>query len=117
VTASAPYDRALALASLVRTMRNHYLAVHCTCGAARVIAVGQMARNQRLADRTLAHVALRLSCEGCRTGPDEVWLTESIFGIGLAPSGAVSLGWSICLVERPKAGARHLRVMPEARKA
>ena len=61
VTASAPYDRALALASLVRTMRDHYLAVRCICGAARVIAVGQMARDRRLVDRTLAHVALRLS--------------------------------------------------------
>ena len=70
VTASAPYDRALALASLIRTMRDHYLAVQCTCGAARVIAIARMARDRRLADRTLAHVALRLSCEGCRTGPD-----------------------------------------------
>lgn len=117
MTAPAPYDRALALASLVRTMRDHYLAVSCTCGAARVIAVGQMARDRRLADRTLAHVALRLACEGCRNGPDEVWLTESIFGIGPAPAGSVSLGWSICLVERPKVGARHLRVVPDARKA
>ena len=117
MTSSAPYDRALALASLVRTMRDHYLAVRCTCGAARVIAIGRMARDRRLADRTLAHVALRLSCEGCRTGPDEVWLTETIFGIGPAPKGAVSLGWSICLVKRPKSGARHLRTMPEAREA
>ena len=113
MTQPAPYDRALALASLVRTMRDHYLAVHCACGAARVIAISRMARDRRLADRTLAHVALRLSCEGCRTGPDEVWLTETIYGIGPAPTGAVGLGWSICLVERPKAGARHLRTMPE----
>ena len=113
MAASSPYDRALALASLVRTMRDHYLAIRCTCGAARVIAIGRMASDRRLADRTLAHVALRLSCEGCQTGPDEVYLTESIFGVGPAPTGAVSLGWSICLMERPKAGARHLRTIPD----
>lgn len=113
MTQPAPYDRALALASLVRTMRDHYLAVRCTCGAARVIAIGHMAGDRRLADCTLAHVALRLSCEGCRTGPDEVWLAESIYGIGPAPTGAVALGWSICLVERSKTGARHLRTVPK----
>ena len=69
MTASAPYDRALALASLSARCETITSAVRCTCGAARVIAIGQMARDRRLADRTLAHVALRLSCEGCRTGP------------------------------------------------
>lgn len=110
-----PYDRALVLASLVRTMRDHYLHVRCKCGAARVIAIGRMVRDRRVADCTLAHVALRLSCEGCYTGPDEIHLTQSIFGVGPAPAGAVGLGWSICLVERSKEGLRHLRRTPATR--
>ena len=109
---TAPYDRALVLAALVRTMRDHYLAVRCCCGAERVIAVGQMARDRRVADHTLAHVALRLSCTGCHDGPDEVHLTASIHGLGPPPSGSVTLGWSICLVQRPGVGARRLRTLP-----
>ena len=103
------YDRALVLAALVRTMRDHYLAVRCGCGAGRVIAIRQMATNRRLADRTLAHVALRLACERCCNGPDEVFITETIYGVGPEPHGAVALGWAISLVQRPSDGARLLR--------
>lgn len=109
---SAPYDRALALASQVRTMRDHYLAVRCSCGASRVIALLQMARNRSLANCTLAHVALRLSCTGCHNGPDEVYLTATIYGIGPLPTGSVSLVWTLPLVERPAGGAKHLRRVP-----
>jgi len=105
----APYDRALVLASLVRTMRDHYLAVRCGCGAARVIALGRMAADPRMADRTMAHVALRLACERCRTGPDEVFLTETIYGTGPQPQGMDTAGWAIPLVQRTGGGARLLR--------
>ncbi len=63
----APYDRALALASLVRTMRDHYLAVRCGCGAGRVIALEAMARDRRVANLTLAHVALKLATRAATT--------------------------------------------------
>ncbi len=82
-----PYDRPLALASLVRTMRDHYLAVRCGCGAERVIAIARMADNSRLADYTLAHVAMTLRCEGCHDGPDEVHLAATVHGLRPA-SGA-----------------------------
>ena len=109
MTLVAPYDRALALAALARTMRDHYLAVVCGCGARRVIAVRNVAADPRLADLTLAHLALRLACPGCSNGPDQVFLAESIHGVGPAPTGAIELGWAICLVDRPVAGARLLR--------
>ena len=52
--AGAPYDRALALASLVRTMRDHFLDVRCSCGAKRVISLQQMVRNRSVADSGVA---------------------------------------------------------------
>ena len=109
MTRTAPYDRALVLAALVRTMRDHYVAVRCGCGASRVIALGQMAAKRGLADRTMAHVALRLSCERCCNGPDEVFMTETIYGVGPEPHGAAALGWAIPLVQRSIEGARLLR--------
>ena len=109
MTSLAPYDRALALASLVRTMRDHYLAVRCSCGASRVIGLRQMAQDRRLADRTLAHIALRLSCTGCYNGPDEVHLTATTSGVGPVPMGSQSLIWTLPLIERSDPGAKQLR--------
>ena len=50
------------------------------CGERRVIAFGVMARDRKLATATLAHVALRITCRGCKTGPDEVHLCATIDG-------------------------------------
>ena len=109
MTQTAPYDRALVLASLVRTMRDHYLAIRCGRGAGRVIAIRQMAADRRVADGTMAHVAVRLACDRCCSGPDEVFLTETIFGVGPPPYGAVALGGAVLLVQRATDGARLLR--------
>jgi hypothetical protein len=103
-----PYDRALALASHVKTMRNHHLAVLCSCGAERVIHIGRMADDKRLAHYTLAHVAMSLKCEGCEDGPEEVHMTMTVFGLD-APPGAVEIGWSIPLVVRPKMASYRVR--------
>ncbi len=99
-----PYDRALVLAAQVRTMRDHFIEVRCGCGARRVIALKQMAKDPRVATATLAHVALRISCRGCHTGPTEVHLTATMFGL-VPPSGGGGIVWSIPLVERPPGGA------------
>ncbi len=90
-------------------MRDHFLDVRCSCGAARVIALQQMARDRRFADRTLAHVALCLSCSGCHDGPDEVHLTATISGLGPPPMPHHSLVWTLPLVVRPDSGAKRLR--------
>ena len=113
MTSAPPYDRALALASLVRTMRDHYLAVRCSCGASRVIGIRQMAEDRRLAYCTMADVALRLRCTGCHNRPDEVHLTATVSGIGPPAMPSHSLVWTLALVERPAVGAKHLKRVPE----
>ncbi len=103
-----PYDRPLALASLVRTMRDHFLAVRCGCGAERVIAVARMASNPQVAGYTLAHVAMSLRCEGCYDGPDEVHLTATVHGLKRAV-GSGDLVWTMPLVVRDGRGTKRLR--------
>lgn len=103
-----PYDRALALAAQVRTLRDHYLDVSCGCGEHRVIALGQMARDPRIATATLAHVALRITCHGCHTGPDEVFLCATVYGRE-EPAFGGGLVWTLPLVTRPKGGSYHRR--------
>jgi hypothetical protein len=92
------------LAAQVRTLRDHYLEVRCGCGARRVISLKQMAADRRVATATLAHVALRLSCHGCTTGPAEVHLTATTFGL-VPASGGGDICWSLPLVERPGTGS------------
>lgn len=57
-----PYHRALDLAAQVRTMRDHYLEVSCSCGDRRVIGLGVMAQDRTVATATLARVALKITC-------------------------------------------------------
>ena len=104
-----PYDRALALASQVRTMRDHYLDVSCGCGARRVIALGVMASDARLASATLAHVALELSCHGCHSGPDKVYLCATIHGRQPPLVGGGDVVWVLALIERGPRPSYHLR--------
>ena len=53
-----------------------------------------------MANLTLAHVALRLKCEGCEGGPDEVHLTATHCGLGPSPNPGISLVWTLLLLER-----------------
>ena len=103
-----PYDRALALAAQVRTMRDHFLEVRCGCGARRVIALARMAEDKRIATATLAHVALRAACHGCHTGPTEVHLCATINGLQ-PPQYGGGIVWSVALVERKHAGSYYRR--------
>ena len=103
-----PYDRALALAAQVRTMRDHYLDVSCGCGDRRVIALGVMARDSLTATATLAHVALRLSCRGCRNGPDDIYLCATINGRE-APTFGGGTVWTMPLVTRERQPSYHRR--------
>ncbi len=56
-----------------------------------------MARDRRVAGYTLAHVALKLRCQGCHTGPDQVHLTATTHGIGPAAAGGGGLVWTLPL--------------------
>ena len=71
--------------------------------------LARMARDRRTAGLTLAHVALRLRCEGCHNGPDEVRLTAR--NNEHAPSNLTSPGWVLPLVEREPPPSYHRRRM------
>lgn len=103
-----PYDRALALASQVQTMRDHFLEVSCGCGERRMIALGVMARDRTVASATLAHVALRIACRGCTTGPDEVHLCATIYG-RTPPTFGGDTVWTMALVLRGVQPSYHRR--------
>ncbi len=103
-----PYDRSLVLAAQVRTLRDHYLEISCGCGARRMVALARMAEDGTLATATLAHVALSISCHGCHTGPDEVYLCATIYGREPAQFGGGSV-WTVPLVTRPNGGSYRLR--------
>lgn len=108
-----PYDRPIALAAQVLAMRDHYLDVSCGCGGHRVIAIARLAERPKLRSMTLASVALRLTCDRCKTGPDEVHLTATAFGLRPAAFGG-DIVWSIPLWKRQgKGGSYHLRYIPE----
>lgn len=100
-----PCDRSLALAAQVSTMRDHFLEVSCGCGESRVISPAVMAKERRIATATLAHIALRITCHGCKTGPDEVHLCATSRGRQAAKFGgrgsvddAVGHAWQVAIL-------------------
>jgi hypothetical protein len=93
-------------------MKNHYLAVGCSCGARRVIALARMADDRRVRGFTLAHVAMSLACQGCLDGPDEVHLTATVHGMWPATSGGDAV-WTVPLVVRDGSGAKRLRFVDD----
>ena len=68
-------------------MRDHYFEVCCGCGARRVIALGMMAEHSKTRSVTLASVAAKVQCAARRSGPDEVHLPATIYGIESPPVG------------------------------
>ena len=104
-----PIDRAFALACFPSSLRSYYLAVRCGCGAKRVVALEQLARDRHCARMTLAHIIIRMACKSCTTGPDEVILTETIHGLGPIAGAPGSIGWAIQLFGRPTGGGYHYR--------
>lgn len=95
----------------VSAMRNHYLEIRCGCSARRVIALGRMAEHPKTRHLTLATVAARVKCEGCFTGPDEVHMTATIYGLEPPDFGGDGV-WSIPLRVRPGGGSYRLRHVP-----
>lgn len=89
-------------------MRDHFLDVSCSCGDRRVVALGVMAKERRIATATLAHAALRNTCHGCKTGPDEVHLCATVNGRVPATFGG-GIVWTMALVEREPRPSYHLR--------
>ncbi len=104
-----PYDRALALAAQVRSMRDHFLDVSCGCGDHRVIALGLVAKDRQLAAATLADLALRLTCHGCYRGPDEIYLCATSHGRSAPEVGGGNEVWTLPLHTKERQPSYHLR--------
>lgn len=86
--------------------------MRCNCGAERVIGLEAMARDRRYVNLTVAHVALRLDCSGCKDGPDEVHLAATPHGLH-APPGNGGIIWTMPLVTRERHdGGRRMRFIP-----
>ena len=95
-SATPPFDRAIALACTMGTLRGRWLYVRCTCLASSCRPVRLILRDDPVAARsTLADVLVRLRCDTCRARPASVHLTET----PLPPDvvGNVVPGWHLLL--------------------
>jgi hypothetical protein len=95
----APYDRSLALACQVRTLRAFWLEVRC-CRGVSLLPLQLMAGKGE-AGRTLADVVVRLRCQACGKAPAAVALIETANAPPAAYGG--SQGWRVMLIEDRKA--------------
>lgn len=108
-----PFDLQFALAAQVLAMTDHYLEVVCGCGARRVIGLCRLAGSPRIRTMTLATVALKVKCEACFTGPDEVHLTATVHGLHPPPVTGDAV-WSLLLWQHsPRGGSYHHRRLPD----
>ncbi len=101
-----PFDRAVALACTMQTLRGRWLTVRCGCGASSTPPIKLMlADRPELARATLADVLVSLRCHKCRARPASVALVETSYG-GLEEGGGgpSERGWRLVLHCRPSAG-------------
>ena len=95
--ATPPFDRAIALACTMATLRGRHLHVQCSCGASHGMPVRLMLQEQpATATQTLADVVVRVRCHACSGRPRAVYLAEDARGPGPL-SGTVAPGWSVLL--------------------
>lgn len=93
-----PYDRAVALACTLRTVRTRWLSVQCRCNYHTPYPIRAMlAQHPGWAAQTIADTLVRLRCHGCG-GRDRltVHLCETAHGCG-PQSGTVRRGWVLLL--------------------
>ncbi len=77
-SATPPFDRAIALACTMHTLRGRWLYVRCACLASSSRPVRLILRDDPAAGRrTLADVVVRLRCDACNARPVSVHLTET----------------------------------------
>ena len=91
-----PFDRAIALACTMQTLRGRWLYVRCGCLASSCRPVRLILRDDPAAARSsLADVLVRLRCDTCKARPVSVHLTET----PLPPDvvGDVVPGWHLLL--------------------
>ncbi len=93
-----PYDRTIALACTMHTLRGRWLHVRCRCGHSTPHPVRLMLIEQpNWAGRTLADVLVNLRCRGCRGRRRlTIHLCEDAHGVGSLPK-SIQPGWALLL--------------------
>jgi hypothetical protein len=93
-----PFDRAIALACTMTTLRARYLSVRCGCGAIETRPVRQMLQvDPGAARRSLADVVVHIRCHACRQRPATIHLCADAHGPGPIRGGPEP-GWSVLLL-------------------
>lgn len=93
-----PFDRVVALACTMRTLRGRWLNVRCRCGHTTPNPVRLMLQEQpECGGQTLADVLVRLRCRGCQ-GRNRltIHLCEDAHGVGSLPR-SIQPGWALLL--------------------
>jgi hypothetical protein len=92
-----PFDRAIALACTMATLRARWLYVECRCGAIQGRSVRLMLQaDSSAAGRTLADVVVHIRCYVCHQRTVTIHLCADAHGPGPIRGGP-SAGWSVLL--------------------
>ncbi len=95
--AAPPFDRTIALACTLQTVRGRWLHLRCGCGTAEAQPVRLMIQNRpEAAAGTLADAVVRLRCGACGARPATVHLCQDGHGPGPIVGGPET-GWSLLL--------------------
>lgn len=79
LSATPPFDRAIALACTMHTLRGRWLYVRCACLASNSRPVRLILRDDPAASRrSLADVVMHLRYHACDAWPASVHLTETL---------------------------------------
>ncbi len=96
-SATPPFDRVIALACTMRTLRGRWLHVRCRCGRSTPHPVRLMLREDpACAAQTLADVLVALRCGGCQGRRVTVHLCQDAHGVGSLPK-SIAPGWALLL--------------------
>jgi hypothetical protein len=96
-----PFDRTIALACTMATLRARWLFVACGCGTVQALPVRQMIQEDASAGgRTLADVVVHVRCHACRRRPATIHLCADAHGPGPIRGGPEP-GWSVLLHGKP----------------
>ena len=95
--ATPPFDRAVALACTLASVRRRWLYVRCRCGHSSPHPLRLMLESRPdLASRTVADALVRLRCSGCGERDITVHLCEDAHGPGPI-TGSLEPGWALLL--------------------
>ena len=95
-SAAPPFDRAIALACTMATLRGRWLHVRCGCLHLSSLPVRLLlAQGRAAAGQPLADLLVHLRCDACGARPASVHLTETALPPGVR--GDVVPGWCLLL--------------------